>query len=267
MLRWYPPVSVFIAVLALFGVLVPLLREHMGPSEKACWTFMMLMLVGLELRSIYLDRAAHDRKEAEDRNVQLRNFGEIAKGIDTTISNSQKQFEATMNSANKLLDLSQRNLGSVTGGDSYIYFRFLATEHDANSMVVWIIHDGEYPLREIQARITDLDLFREVVGRKPLDLKELRATDVATFIVSSSFPHTSKQMIVPCKNFAASDHHDFNVFFLGPNGGWTELIRQRRVNGTWYCAIRIVQQKSGEEPHLTDRIDPEYPDKDIDWNH
>lgn len=63
--RWYPPVGVFIAVLALLGVLVPLFRDlpKIGKREKAFWTFVMFALVGLEIRSIYLDRDAHDREQ------------------------------------------------------------------------------------------------------------------------------------------------------------------------------------------------------------
>jgi hypothetical protein len=66
---WYPPVGFFIAILGFLGVLVPLFREWgvIGKREKAIWTALMFILVLLEIRSIYLDRAEHDSKEAAAR--------------------------------------------------------------------------------------------------------------------------------------------------------------------------------------------------------
>ncbi len=64
--QWHPPVGAFIAVLALLGVIVPwLYREpkDMKAPEKALWTFVMLLLFGLELRTLYLDRDQHDREQ------------------------------------------------------------------------------------------------------------------------------------------------------------------------------------------------------------
>jgi hypothetical protein len=97
MWSWYPPVGVFIAVLALLGVLVLLFRDlgKIGQREKALWTLIVFALVGLEIRSIYLCRNAHDREEADAREQQLKSFHEIARGIDATITTSQSQFQAT----------------------------------------------------------------------------------------------------------------------------------------------------------------------------
>ena len=110
--HWYPPVGVFIAILALLGVLVPLFRDlaKIGKREKAVWTSVMFALVGLEIRSIYLDREVHDKEQAVARAEQLKQFSEIAKGIDTTIDNSQKQFDATIGRINTTLQTSERTL-------------------------------------------------------------------------------------------------------------------------------------------------------------
>ncbi len=91
---WHPPVGVFIALLAVVGVLVPWFRgSSIGPREKAFWTFLMFLFVGLEIRSIYLDRAENNEQQAQARDRELKSFSEIAKGIDATIDKSQKQFE------------------------------------------------------------------------------------------------------------------------------------------------------------------------------
>jgi hypothetical protein len=85
--NWYPPVGVFIGILALVSVLVPLFRNwatiHKG--EKAVWTSVMFALVLLEMHSIFKDREAHEKE-----------FARIAEGIDKTISDNQAQFSVTM---------------------------------------------------------------------------------------------------------------------------------------------------------------------------
>ncbi len=111
---WYshPPVGVYIAVLALLGVIVPLTREKVGPREKALWTIVMFMLLLLELRSIYLDRAEHEQEQLQARNEQLASFSKVAQGIDKTIENSDREFAATMERTDSLL-------ANVTGGGSF----------------------------------------------------------------------------------------------------------------------------------------------------
>lgn len=76
-LSWYPPVGVFIARPGVLGVVVPLVRDlaRMGKWEKAFWTVVMFALMGLEIRSIYLDRNAHDIEQAKARAEQLQHRG------------------------------------------------------------------------------------------------------------------------------------------------------------------------------------------------
>ena len=64
----HPPVGIFIGLLGLLGV-VPLIRNlaKMGKWEKAGWTLVMFGLMGLELRSIYLDRRDDEAEQAAAR--------------------------------------------------------------------------------------------------------------------------------------------------------------------------------------------------------
>jgi hypothetical protein len=56
----------------------------------------MFVLVGLEIRTLYLDRDEHDREQAYAACEQLERFGQIADKMNTAISTSQSQFNATM---------------------------------------------------------------------------------------------------------------------------------------------------------------------------
>lgn len=93
---WHPPVGVFIAFLALVGVLVPWFRGEASPREKAFWTFLMFLFVGLEIRSIYLDQQKNNRDQEFARCQELQQFQAIATTLGTAITTSQGQFTATM---------------------------------------------------------------------------------------------------------------------------------------------------------------------------
>jgi cell division protein FtsL len=124
-LPWYPPVGVFIAILGLLGVAVPLVRDlaKIGKWEKAFWTIVMFVLMGLEIRSIYLDRKAHDIEQATARAEQLQHFKEIGDGIRQAIDDSQTQFNATMKRSDSILSGVGENIKIANGGDSYAYIQ------------------------------------------------------------------------------------------------------------------------------------------------
>jgi hypothetical protein len=109
---WYPPIGVYIAVLAFLGVLVPFFRDisKIGKREKAVWTAIMFLLVFLEIKSIYQDRNTHENEQSNAREEQLKEFQTIADGIDRSLINSQQQFNATMGRINTTLATSERTL-------------------------------------------------------------------------------------------------------------------------------------------------------------
>jgi hypothetical protein len=123
LLHWYPPVGVFIALLGVLGIVVPLIRDlaKMGKWEKAIWTFVMFALMLLEIRSIYLDRRAHDVEQATARAEQLQHFNEIGEGIKGAVAESQKQFAATMQRSNSILGGVSESIKIATGGDGYCW--------------------------------------------------------------------------------------------------------------------------------------------------
>jgi hypothetical protein len=116
---WHPPVGVFIAILAVLGVVVPLVRRNVGPREKAVWTAVMFLLMLMEIKSIYQDRAHYDKEHADARKEELDRFDKIANGITTTITISQSQFNATMMGMSNIsnnLGLNSRELNDLAQG-------------------------------------------------------------------------------------------------------------------------------------------------------
>jgi hypothetical protein len=109
--QFHLPVGVIIALLGALGVVVPWVRgDVLSRREKAFWTSMMFALVGLEVHSIYLDRAQHDREQSLAHCQELENFREIAASINSAISQSQRQFETTIGSLRSALKTEQETL-------------------------------------------------------------------------------------------------------------------------------------------------------------
>jgi len=207
--RWwdlYPPVGVFIALLAVLGVLVPLFRdwEKIGRFEKAIWTFTMFFLVGLEIRSLYLDRNEHDREQARAECEQLERFGRIADKLGTAISASQsafhatmeqfsleeaarqRTFNATMHKSNEIALGVKEDEEAITGSKSYPEWSVNWRKPLEPTFQVVLVVIGKYPIRVMQAEVRRTEfrtsnqsdaeklqsIEKELSSIKPIRIKE-----------------------------------------------------------------------------------------------
>lgn len=259
---WYPPVGVFIGMLALLGVLVPLFRDitTMGAREKALWTAVMFALVLLEMRSIYWDRAAHDKQEANARSIQLEGFKSIAKGINDTSTLNQQQFAATIKRSDEIMRGVQDSINTVTGGDSFAYVVFGYPQHEG--ALIWVQHGGKYPLHGVTARITDLNKYKEMVANHvPFTLDMLSDTNIQVGDISANAMRPMGKIA-----FTGTDHQDYNVFFYGQNGFWSEWVRLRWIENQWVSAVRVLAADG--RTVLYEKVDPAFPrtNGEVGWN-
>jgi hypothetical protein len=257
---WYPPVGVFIGILAFLGVLVPLLRDlgKIGKLERAFWTFVMFALVLLEIRSIYLDRDAHDKEQAAARAEQLRQFEAIAQRIDTSIAASQKQFDATMFGI-------KENIYTITGGKSFCYLMFAD-----NGTLPTFVHSGDYPLADVSARIVDMQKWNQMVANNPHpSMQEFLSSDIniqlGNLPVHTALPRAPIQL-------AGQTQSSFNIFYSARNGFWTQELRLRLIDGKWLTATRVTRMEIGTKDKtpkkLFGRIDKGFPrnsNGEVDW--
>ncbi|MCU1251549.1 MAG: hypothetical protein JWQ49_4578 [Edaphobacter sp.] len=107
--QWHPPVGVFIAVLALVGVLIPWLRgegKRVDRHERAFWTIVMFVCLGLELNSIYQDQTQHKKEETFARCEQLHSFQEIGQSLQSSIAQNEQGFKDTIGPLKQTLEAS-----------------------------------------------------------------------------------------------------------------------------------------------------------------
>jgi hypothetical protein len=97
--------GVFIAILALVAAAVTF-REKVGPREKALWIFCFFALMCGEVWMLGIDRNRNEDEQAKANALSLSGFKDIGEGIQKSISESDKNFNATMNSTERLRELS-----------------------------------------------------------------------------------------------------------------------------------------------------------------
>lgn len=262
----HPPVGIFIGLLGLLGVVVPLVRklETMGRWEKAGWTLVMFALMGIELRSIYMDRADNEAKQKTARAELLANFQGIADGIKSEIATSQTEFAATMKRSDTILGGVGENIKIANGGDSYAYIQMSPTN---GGFDLYVIQDGNYHLLDTIGRVTDLDKFD--VAIKAGQLIDRSKYEFA--LNPMPLLYRGRAMMVGTLPVPAdNDYERFNISLFARNGVFEELYRLKRVNGAWTSAMMVQVAYYGIKGGIAcRRIDKAFPpellEQDKDW--
>jgi hypothetical protein len=177
---WHPPVGVYIAMLAVLGVCVPLIREKIGPNERAMWTALMFILVVLEINSIYKDRKEHDAQQARARKEQLEGFQRIGDGITAAIQDSDRNFNATLGRENILLD-------NINGGKTFCVVEAIPL---GDKFLLAVIAVGPNPLHDVLIDQVDVDVMNAERATPNFDFDAIQGFTthypLIPFLVSSS---------------------------------------------------------------------------------
>jgi hypothetical protein len=165
-----PPVGFGVALLAVAAAFMSL-HEHQSLPDKATWMFLVVLLVGVEARSILSAQRDENNRLTREREAQNREFLDLRKmqnetflatmnRINQSISESQSHFIKTIDVANALLeksnDLQRRsmdNLNATTGGDSFAYVLFTPW-----GVPPYLKAQGKYPLHDLRIQFFFIDI-------------------------------------------------------------------------------------------------------------
>jgi hypothetical protein len=241
----------------------------MGGEEKLIWILVLFGFLSLELTSIKTERNAHEAEQKAARLEQLQHFGEIGKGIQTSVEESQLQFQATMGRSNEVYGGVRETLQSMTGGRSFCY---LDIRPDSPTDIVAMLMDkGRYPVTEAQIRIVDEDAFASFLEQQrqhpSLELSDDRTSEklfYRNFIRTGSFAETLSHYAFK------SDARSFNAEIIARNGLFQELVRVTHSNvGFATAKIVIVSYYDGVRGVALEKIDAGFPKetlvKDKEW--
>lgn len=150
---------------------------------------------------------------------------------------TEKSFTAIEARVGDLVSDLQRETKQLkdlaTGGDGFAYFIFTNSDWDNPKPFATI--EGSNPLYGVKARVTDVQKFERLPQKTFLTLSEAEKVfdlgdmtpGYGAFI--SSFPPFEPGI------------QDYNIAFSARNGGWTQLTRARRVDGTWTFATLVTR--------------------------
>lgn len=156
--------------------------------------------------------------------VRVRRQAKVEGGIDKVESRVEHLI-------NKLDDATSRLNATMTGGDSFAYIGMM--ERGTNLYEPHILHVGHNALSNVQSRMVDLQIFAKVFAAG-----NPQGADTVENV--AELPVATGQAVSPPIHLSGP-RHDFNIFFNARNGRWVQLLRMRKVSGTWIRAFVILR--------------------------
>lgn len=152
----------------------------------------------------------------------------------------------------KLANTSIDIYHNLTGGDSYCTLTIgnIVGEKNSGIFIFELGANCKNPLRNVQARIVDLNIFRT----ENINSDELFKNIINIDVIDPNKAVATQHIY----NLDKVKGVNLNVFFSANNGFFTQLIRMRFVNNNWTSATLI--ERDGKT--IFKKIHESYPEKD-----
>jgi hypothetical protein len=161
----------------------------------------------------------------------------------------------------ELENRTNQMVGHISGGNSFPYFQIGMLNSNTNAGVLMAIHQGEHPLYDVNARIVDLQKFKQV--KHNISLASMSFCDTNISIGNLIPSHTRMLQQWKLEN---EPEQSYNIFFTARNGSFTQLLRLKKIGGAWVSATKITNK---DNKVLHEKIDdgfPKNPDGNACWD-
>ena len=250
-------------LLAFLGIFISL-QEDWAKKHKVLvfLIFLIPAIVGV-IASIQSERKTATAET--DLKTSLGNINKSTKEIERLTALNTKLQERLLTSNKAITTLAQQSIDTTTGGDSFCYV-FI----NNNQTYFTVVHQGNYPLYGVSARIVDVNKL----SNDKLTRIERESALWGTTIFLGDLPPKAASPRPGQFPFSDSGRQDFNIFFSGRSGFWDQLLRWRLVDGKWVSAIKVYRYKEDKEGKqkpetVLERIDKNFPRNEkgeIEWN-
>lgn len=265
--QWIP--SIIILLAAIGSALKDLLLN--GEKNRRQKFFSIILFLFLFLAAFCSFFQAYDsdqqskniatvNRQIVTQNEELQNqLSETKTALFTTRNELTKRTDEIVDKSNKIEELNDFILSSVTGGDSYCYLLPMLDEMSGVDRFI-LKHEGKYPVYDIQIRILDKtmlaqlpfeDLFtKESVSKeewekitKKRDLwkdynvlksQAEKLVSLATLTPGAGFIIEGK----PLPESAETQEYLINIF--ARNGEISQVIKHVKVSGKWETSMRVT---------------------------
>jgi hypothetical protein len=251
---WIPSPGKAVAAMGVVAAVMSL-RGEMGGMEKVAWILLLFGFLAVEVKSIDNDRTLAEQERSATVERERQGFEKIAKGIETSIYNSDREFKQTMGRIDK-------NISTVTGGST---FCVVLASYVGTGFLMIANARGSDPLHEVSVDMVDLDVERTV--------KVFTYEAIQGFTTHLRIPFLAPEQMragqilttIPLGNGNARNFH-FNFYSM--NGTWGESLSLRMVKGQWIEAIKVTKEwKPNQQKTLYTLIPDDYPriNGKVDW--
>ncbi len=164
----------------------------------------------------------------------------------------------------KIQELNNFILSSITGGDSFCYLEIGSIAQTNDHGLLVLVQQGKFPLYDLNIRIVDLDKFDKI--KENLSFEKLAS--IETRLNLGTLSPSIAQMLGPI-SFPGKTNLRFNIFAIARNGGTTQVLRMKLIDNKWVRANKVTRsffkENSFTDEVVYEKIDKEYP-RDLKGN-
>ena len=146
-------------------------------------------------------------------------------------------------------ELTTKNKDFIIGGNSFCYVTIANLDPNTNQGILTVVHQGDYPIYDVSARIVDLQQFRQITSYSLPNLQKAE-----TNLRIGNMIKATAMAITPF-DLGSFSNKDFNIYFAARNGLFTQLLRLRKIDGKWTTAIKV--DKDGKT--VFEKVDDDFP--------
>jgi hypothetical protein len=252
-----------ILVVSSLAVVGGLVSTQRAGYRKIFWG---LGIVGALLGFVQVYR---QQESEHDFQVQVRDLKQASEQIQKLQTENEKKqgeikakTEENVRLSNRITDLTETAIKTVTGGDSFCYLHIMVGE---DGLYPTVLSQGRYPLYDLSLRLWDPEEWKNT---PPL----LGST------LSKVSTETSRLGTLPSKDYIslgrlplpAGAEKQYAAEFSARNGSWTQSILLRRSGSSWKVAtivqksFRVGKIKELNQPRrvLCYAVEPDFPQRE-----
>jgi len=197
------------------------------------------------------------------RSPRMRRRRETLIFLGITISILGSFWASAEQTANerRIAELNAELRSFITGGDSFAYMTVTVLK----SPTLMLVHQGKYPLYDLNVRIVDLAKYEKMEKQGVSFLERMKEDAHMNF---GNLAPNHVRILQPLG--INGETLKWNLFFDARSGFFSEMLRVRRIGNEWKTAMKVTRSNltSGETKTLFEKIDLGYPlskDGQVEW--
>lgn len=229
-------------MLAAIGALITLYGQHRASKEKSA-LLDKIDHQGQENNALN-DEQSKDLKAMRTENNILRtkinrvediNIQQIDK-IDTLKTENQQLSRELAQTAIELKN-------NITGGNSFCYLILTYDANDVNKILLFVMHQGEYTLKDVTMRIDDLGKRTNIIDG---DISNIHKLTEIESTYSVDIGNLGKNSTFQFNRFRLGENQNeirWAITFFADNGTFHQNIRHLDIRGTLQSATQVTDVK------------------------